>query len=82
MAAGQPANHERINDVTIARLINKVHCGPVITAMEVDQIDETWLDVFLGITVDLPRKQARADLIKRKFEEFERKHPTYGKYVS
>jgi len=64
--------------VTIARLINKVHGGLVISAMDVDQLDEAWVDVFLGIAIELPHKQERQKIIDNKFREFERTHPTYG----
>ena len=77
MAAGRVPDHDRLESVTLARLINKVHGGAVITAMEVDQLDEVWIDVFLGITVDLPAKKRRQQVIAAKFEEFERSHPTY-----
>lgn len=67
-----------MNDVTLARIINKVHGGPVISAMEIESLDETWVDVFLGIAIELPAKTARQQAIKNKFAEFERSHPTYG----
>lgn len=47
--------------------------------MDVDGLDETWVDLFIGVGVDLPRKQKRQKAIQAKFDEFERSHPTYSK---
>ena len=60
--------------MTIARIINKVHGGPVISAMEVDQLDDEWIDLFLGIAVDLPKRQARRKAIDIKFAQFQREY--------
>ena len=78
MAQKRDFDHDRLTAVALARIINKVHGGMVISAMEVEQLDDTWVDVFVGITYDLPQKERRAKLIQRKFEEFERSHPTYS----
>jgi hypothetical protein len=47
--------------------------------MQVDQLDETWIDLFIGVGVDLPNMQRRQKAIQARFAEFERSHPTYGK---
>jgi hypothetical protein len=51
-------------------LINKVHGGPVISAMEVNQLDDEWVDVFIGISVDMPNMQARKKAIDNAFKAF------------
>lgn len=56
-----------------------MHGGPVISAWEVEQIDEIWLDAFMGMAVDLPSKKKRVKAEKDRFREFEKKHPQYGK---
>ena len=72
-------NHPRLDQLSLARVINRMHGGPVITAWEVEQLTDEWIDLYLGIAVDLPRKQERARAIKKLFNEFEAAHPTYGK---
>jgi len=79
LANGDDAGDTRFDDLTIARLINKAHGGSVITAMEVSVLDNSWTDFFTGVMIDLPNKQRRQKIIKQKFEQFEREHPTYGK---
>ena len=79
LAQGREARHSRLDSLTLARLINKIHGGAVVTAMEVDQLDETWIDLFIGVGVDLPNMQRRQKAIQARFAEFERSHPTYGK---
>lgn len=71
------ANHPRLNDLGLARIINRLHGGGVITAMEVPQLSDEWLDLFLALEYDLPKIQAREKIIKQKFKEFEAAHPTY-----
>jgi hypothetical protein len=79
IANGREARHSRLDSLTLARLINKLHGGAVVTAMDVDQLDESWIELFVGVGVDLPNMQRRQKAIQAKFEEFERSHPTYGK---
>ncbi len=78
MAHKRATDHERLSYLTIARLINKAHGGAVITAMDVEQLSDDWLDFFEGVMITLPKKQQRQRTIDQKFEQFEREHPTYG----
>lgn len=80
MAAKQTVSHPALDNLTLARIINRLHGGNVIAAWEVDQLDDVWLDVFLGVGEELPKKQQRQRLIAQKFKEFESEHPTFGKY--
>ena len=77
-AQGRVTEHNRLNDLVMARLINKAHGAGVISAMEVPQLDETWMDFFKGVVIELPHMQARQKHIDNLFSEFERSHPTYG----
>ena len=67
-----------MNSLAVARLVNKAHGGAVMTAMEVEQLSDDWVDFFEGVMVTLPKKQERERRIRQKFEQFEREHPTYG----
>ena len=78
MARGLGTDHERLEAVSLARTINQVHGYGVISAMEVDQLDAVWIDVFLGVTNELPKKRERQKKIQAAFDKFEREHPTYG----
>lgn len=71
-------DHERLNALVYARLINKAHGASVISAMDIDQLDDTWIDFFKAVTIELPAMQARQKHIKQLFDKFERSHPTYG----
>jgi len=75
---GRVTEHNRLNDLVLARLINKSHGAGVISAMEVEQLDETWLDFFKAVVIELPHMQARQKHIDNLFREFENSHPTYG----
>lgn len=79
VANNQPARHPLLDDVALARIINRVHGGPVVKAWEVGGLDETWIDMFVGLTEDLPRKRARQRMIAKLHQDFEKSHPTYGK---
>jgi hypothetical protein len=67
-----------MDDLTLARIINKLHGGAVVTALDVGQLDETWMDFFLSVALELPRERERQTKIKNLFDKFEREHPTYG----
>lgn len=64
-------DHPHLNALTIARIINRLHGGPVITAMEVDQLDEDWIDSMLGVAIDLPAMQARQNSVTQWHQSFE-----------
>lgn len=68
-----------LRSVFVAQTINRVHGGAVISAWDVDDLDEATIDVFYGLVHDLPQLQqdeARAQAVRM---EWLRKHPTYGK---
>jgi hypothetical protein len=74
VAHGRGTDHAHINDLSLARLINRLHGGTVISAMQVGTLDGAWLDTFIKLAVDLPAKQARQKMIDNKFKEFEREY--------
>lgn len=74
MAQGRVTGHERLDDVAIARIVNRVHGAAVVSAWDVGQLPDEWVDVFIGIAIDLPRKQARRKAIDQKFKEFEQEY--------
>ena len=74
VAQERVTEHERLDDLVIARLINKAHGASVISAMEVDQLDETWVDFFKGVAIELPALQARQKHIDNLFLNFEKEH--------
>jgi len=80
LAEERSVEHPLLDAVTIARLINRAHGGPVISAWQVDELDDTWVNVFVGMYEELPKARARQRLIKQKHKEFEASHPNYGKY--
>lgn len=80
MADKQPAEHPALEALTMARMINRLHGGNVIAAWQVNQLDLIWLDVFLGLSEDLPALRQRQQLIAAEMKKFEAEHPTYMSY--
>ena len=80
VANNQGPQHPQLDALAVARLVNRAHGGPVIAAWNVDQLDQPWVDLFLGLAEDLPKKRARQQLVAQKVKEFEAAHPTYMKY--
>ena len=81
VAQERVTDYQRLNDSVLARLINKAHGATVISAMEVAQLDEPWIEFFKAVTIELPALQARQKHIDGLFKKFEQEHPTYGKYT-
>jgi hypothetical protein len=79
LARGGSPRHERINRLYLAHAINSLHGGGVVSVMDMENLDATWLDFFIGMAVDLPKKQAHERLIAEKLREFERENVSYGK---
>ena len=77
---GSPS-HARLMAVQYARLINTYSGGTVIAPWDVDQLDEEWLDVFIGLA-DLPKLRANYQAFDHLLNERRRAHPTYRKYLS
>lgn len=42
--------------------------------MEVEQLDEDWIDLFIAVMVDLPAMQARKRAISAHFKKFEQEY--------
>jgi hypothetical protein len=64
--------------VHLANVINKAHGAAVIAAWEVDELDELWIETFLGLST-LQRRQAPQKAIEKEFAKFRASHPTYRK---
>jgi hypothetical protein len=73
--------HEKIKAVELAKSINLLSAGAVITPWEVDQLDDEWIDVFKGL-LELPRLRANYQAFDKRLAEIRHKHPTYRKYLS
>lgn len=55
--------------------------GAVIAPWEIDQLDEEWLDVFMGLT-ELPALRKQYQAFDKRLAEIRSQHPTYRKYLS
>jgi hypothetical protein len=78
-ASGGASSDPFLRKVFAAQAINRVHGGAVVSAWDVDELDEATIDVFYGLAHDLPQLQqdeARAQAVRM---DWLRKHPTYGK---
>jgi hypothetical protein len=80
-ARGKETGHTRLLAVQYARLINQFSGGTVIAPWEVSQLDEEWLEVFLGL-IDLPRLRANHQAFDKRLAERRQAHPTYRKYLN
>ena len=67
--------------VQTARLINMQSGGTVIAPWDVEQLDEEWIEVFMGLS-DLPALTADYQKFETRLSEIRSKHPTYRKYTS
>ncbi len=74
-------SHEKLQDVELARIINAQCGGVVIAPWDVNQLDEEWQDVFLGLA-KLPELRERYQAFENRLAEIRRKHPSYRKYLS
>ena len=63
--------HELIGRVNLARSINQASGGAVIAPWDVDELDEMWIETFLGLAA-LPSRQKRQQAVNQKFEQFRR----------
>ena len=79
LARGQNADHERLDALGQARIINQLHGAPVVAAWDVMDLDSLWLDTLMAAAHELPAKRRRIEAVQKRFKEFERNHPTYGK---
>jgi hypothetical protein len=78
-SSGGASSDPFLRKIFAAQTINRVHGGAVVSAWDVDELDEATIDVFYGLVQDLPgirEDEARAQAIRM---EWLRKHPTYGK---
>ncbi len=73
--------HEKIRAIELAKRINLQCGGAVIAPWEVDQLDDEWIDVFLGLT-RLPDLRANYQAFDRRLAEIRSRHPTFKKYLS
>ena len=80
-AQNRNTGHARLMAVQYARLINLYSGGAVIAPWEVDQLDDEWLDVFLGL-IDLPDRSKNYQAFDNRLVERRREHPTYRKYLN
>jgi hypothetical protein len=74
-------DHPQVRAVMRARMINNQLGGAFFTPWDVDQLDDTWLNVFYGLT-DLPNMKKNYTNFEKKLQEARRKHPTYRKYLN
>lgn len=72
--------HERILAVQYAKLINFQSGGTVIAPWDVPQLDEEWLNVFLGL-LDLPRRRENYQAFERRLIQRRQENPNYRKYL-
>jgi hypothetical protein len=80
-AQNRSTSHARLMAVQYARLINLYSGGTVIAPWEVDQLDEEWLDVFLGL-MDLPERRKNYQAFENLLAERRKNNPSYRKYLS
>lgn len=72
-------SHEELTRVALAQMINRFSGGTVIAAWDVDQLPETWLDVFRGLSEDMPTMAKAKEKVQRVKNAWLQRHPTYGK---
>jgi len=73
-------SHPFILAVNAARMINSQCGGAVIAPWEVNQLSADELDVFYGLSKDLPARQAVEKKKEQVFEDVRKRHPNYRKY--
>jgi hypothetical protein len=79
VASGGATSHPFLRNLFAAQAINRVHGGAVVSAWDIDELDEATIDVFYGLVRDLPgiqQDEARAQAVRM---EWLRSHPIYGK---
>ena len=62
------------SQLMIAQAINRLHGGAVVSAWEVDALDEVTVDAVLAFEQDLPVMQAGRQRVEGMFAVWERKH--------
>ncbi len=74
MSRGDGARHAMLADIELAQMINRACGGAVIAPWQVGELPEDWLDLFRGLTVQLPEmKRARAEA-QRALDEARRRN--------
>ena len=73
--------YKKILHVQWARSINQQCGGALIAPWEIEQLDEEWLDVFLGLS-DLPNLRTNYQAFENRLAERRRNHPNYRKYLN
>jgi hypothetical protein len=66
--------------VGLANNINRASGGAVIAPWQIDELDETWLDVFRVLGDELPTMRDAYQRIKKVKDSWLASHPTYGKH--
>ena len=64
----------------MAKLINQECGGAVVAPWEVSQLDDEWMDVFVGLT-EIPKIRESFQAFDKRLEEIRRSHPNYRKYL-
>lgn len=72
-------DHPFILAINAARAINTQCGGAVIAPWDVAQLSDDELDVFRGLSVDLPFLQDVKRKKEQVFEDVRKSHPTYRK---
>ena len=67
-----------MRSIHLANVINRAHGAAVIAAWEVDDLDEMWIEAFLGLPTIQQRGAARQAVLN-KMAQLRAQHPTYHK---
>lgn len=73
--------HEMIKAVELAKLINLQCGGAIVTPWDIGQLDETWIDVFKGLS-KLPSMRNSYQAFDKRLAQLRAQHPTYRKYLT
>lgn len=71
------ANHPLLARVFLARQINMAHAGAVVSAWDIGELDDSTIDVFVGMVQDLPGMQQAEKNAQTRRAAWLAQHPTY-----
>lgn len=78
MAEGRAQNHDQINAINIANVINRYSGGAIIAPWEVDLLSDEYVLTFLGMAEDLPQMKSAVNAQKVIMDRWRKKHlPNY-----
>ncbi|HLC04074.1 MAG TPA: hypothetical protein VJK02_13635 [Anaerolineales bacterium] len=74
---GKGTTWEPLQNILLARKINAAMGGAVVGPWDIDQLDDTTVDMILGLAEDLPGLKAGQQKIEGELQAWRMRHPTY-----